>query len=204
MCVRFFIDTHSDELDEIVEKARATKTGIKLSHLWGPVKDGEIRPTDIAPVIAPAPSGKPKIFAMKWGYSVPGKTTILFNARSETAAIRPTFKEDWLHHRCIVPASYYYEWEHLTDEKGRKKSGSRYLIQPKGQDITYLCGLYRVEDGYPYFIILTREPGEEISFIHNRMPLILPKEKIEEWTDPNSDPQRIIRCALTLMVADRG
>ena len=203
MCCRYVIDRTNEELEDIIATALSTKTAEKFMLAVNPMKtEGEIKPTDVAPVIAPAPSGRPSVFAMKWGYTVPGKTTLLINARSETAKTKPTFSEDWARHRCIIPASYYYEWEHLTDPMGRTKTGKKYLIQPKGYTVTWLCGLYRIENGYPYFVILTREPDENIRFIHDRMPLILPKERIAEWTDPNSDPDLIARYALTEMEAE--
>ena len=205
MCVRYVLDRTNEELNEIIGTALTTKTAEKFMLLVNPMKrEGEIRPTDVAPVIAPSPSGKPSIFAMKWGFTIPGKTSLLLNARSETAKTKPTFKDEWAKHRCIIPASYYYEWEHLTDPAGRTKTRDRYLIQPKGSGITWLCGLYRIEEGLPYFVILTREPGENIRFIHDRMPLILPKDKIAEWTNPNSDPEKIKEYALTDMIADKG
>ena len=200
MCMRYFIDRTAKELDEVVTKALATKTYLSFSRISHPlVTDGEIKPTNVVPVIAPSPSGVPNVYAMQWGFEVPGKIYPIFNARSETARIRPTFK-----HRCIIPASYYFEWEHLTDEKGRKKTGNKYLIQPKDYSITWLCGLYRIEEGRPYFVILTREPDETTSAIHNRMPVILPTEHITEWTDPNENPERVIRYSLTSMVAERA
>jgi len=205
MCMRYFIDRTAKELDEVVTKSLATKTSLSFSRISHPlVTDGEIKPTNVVPVIAPSPSGVPNVYAMQWGFEVPGKIYPIFNARSETARIRPTFKEGWEKHRCIIPASYYFEWEHLTDEKGRKKTGNKYLIQPKDYSITWLCGLYRIEEGRPYFVILTREPDETTSAIHNRMPVILPTEHITEWTDPNENPERVIRYSLTSMVAERA
>lgn len=53
---------------------------------------------------------------MKWGFS--GRT-LLMNARSETASVKATFKEAWLSHLCIVPASWYYEWEHIIGNDGK-------------------------------------------------------------------------------------
>ncbi len=205
MCMRYYIDRTAKELDEVVTKALATKTYLSFSRISYPlVTDGEIKPTNVVPVIAPSPKGVPQVYAMKWGFDVPGKILPIFNARSETARIRPTFKEGWERHRCIVPASYYFEWEHLTDEKGRKKTGNKYLIQPEDYSVTWLCGLYRIEDGLPYFVILTREPDETTAGIHNRMPVILPTEHIAEWTDPNENPERVIRYSLTRMVAERA
>lgn len=54
------------------------------------------------------------------------------------------------------------------------------VLQPKGSPVTWLCGLYRIEEGLPCYVILTREPSEEIRFIHDRMPLMLPDQCIDE------------------------
>ncbi|MBR5179234.1 MAG: SOS response-associated peptidase family protein [Lachnospiraceae bacterium] len=205
MCCRYCLDKTSDELEDIIATALSSKTADKFTRICQPmVTNGEIKPTNVAPVIAPAPSGRPAVFAMKWGYNMPGKANPILNARVETAKIRPTFKEDWEKHRCIIPASYYYEWEHLTDPAGRTKTGSKFLIQPKGASVTWLCGLYRIEDGLPYFVVLTREPSDSVSQIHNRMPMILPKEKIAEWTNPEGMPDRLIDYALTEMVVEKA
>ena len=75
---------------------------------------------------------------------------------------------------------------------------------PAGDTVTWLCGLYRVENGYPAFVILTREPSTQISRIHDRMPLILPADKIDEWITPSSDPDKILPYALTDMIMEKG
>ena len=69
--------------------------------------------------------------------------------------------------------------------------------------MTWLCGLYRIEDGLPVFVILTREPGEEIRFIHDRMPLIMPGEFVDEWIRPDAKPERLVDEALTDMVFEK-
>ena len=55
-----------------------------------------------------------------------------------------------------------------------------------------MAGLYRIEEikgiKVPVFTILTREPIEEIRFIHDRMPVILPKDSIREWVNPTIKP----------------
>ena len=162
---------------------------------------GEMRPTDVVPVISPNRSGIRAVFPMKWGYS--GKT-LLMNARTETAASKPTFKDDWLKHRCIVPASWYYEWEHRLGNDGKKHTGEKYMIQLQDSTMTWLCGLYRIEEGLPHFVILTREPGEGIRFIHDRMPLILPERLINEWIRPDVKPENLLGEALTEMVFEKA
>lgn len=69
--------------------------------------------------------------------------------------------------------------------------------------MTWLCGLYRIEDGLPVFVILTREPGEEIRFIHDRMPLIMPGDYVDEWIRPDAKPEELVQAAMTEMVFEK-
>ena len=78
------------------------------------------------------------------------------------------------------------------------------MIQPKDSTMTWLCGLYRIEEGLPMFVVLTREPGEDIRFIHNRMPLIMPGELVSEWIRPDVKPEELLPYTLTDMVAEKA
>lgn len=200
MCCRYYSE-ESPELRVIVEEMNRSPL-VRKWHNTCAVKDyGEMRPTDVVPVIAPNRSGNRAVFPMKWGYT--GKT-LLMNARTETAAEKPTFKEDWQKHRCIVPASWYYEREHRLGNDGKKHTGDKYAIQPAGSTMTWLCGLYHIEEGMPYFVILTREPGEEIRFIHDRMPLIMPQKLVNEWIRPDVKPEDLLPYSLTEMVFEKA
>ena len=151
------------------------------------------------PVIALNRAGKKTVFPMKWGFSIPKTGTgsrLLINARVETAAQKSAFREAWAAHRCIVPASWYFEWEH--DDAG-KATKTKYAIRPQRQSLTWLCGLYRLEQGLPVFVILTREPSEDIRFIHDRMPLMLPREQVDAWISPREKPESILPFAQTRM-----
>lgn len=56
--------------------------------------------------------------------------------------------------------------------------------------------IYRLENGAPVFTILTREPAAAISFIHNRMPVILPKEAAGDWLNIRYDAGDVLADAL--------
>ncbi|MCR5032244.1 MAG: SOS response-associated peptidase, partial [Lachnospiraceae bacterium] len=103
-------------------------------------------------------------------------------------------------HRCIVPASYYFEWEHIKINEDKTKTGRKFMFQPKGSTTTWLCGIYRMENSLPVFAVLTREPSEELSHFHDRMPLILPEEMIDNWISPQAVPEDLMKYALTDMV----
>ena len=204
MCGRYFID-RSAELKTVINEM---KTSV-LVKLWEKtstiVTEGEIRPTDVVPVIALNRRGESSVFPMKWGYTNPHKGgKLLLNARSETAYQKPTFKYDRLNHRCIIPASYYFEWNHFQNDDGTTQIGDRYMIQPKGEEITWLCGLYHLEENFPTFVVLTREPGADISEIHNRMPLILPSALIDDWIRPGISPDALLDNALIEMIIEKG
>ncbi len=87
---------------------------------------------------------------------------------------------------------------------GKTKTGDKYAIQPHGSSMTWLCGLYRFENDMPFFVILTREPGEQIRFIHDRMPLILPEHMVNSWIDPDADPEELVKEAVTDVVAEKA
>jgi len=190
----------------------ARKTQLAERFIWSGNKlltSGEIRPTNVVPVIASNREGKGTVFPMKWGFTIrrgdahTGSSTLIVNARSETAAEKPTFRESWQQHRCIVPASWYFEWKHFKNAEGKTKTGDKFAIQPAGAAAAWLCGLYRIEDKFPVFAILTREPAGGVREIHDRMPLMLPKEAIRDWIDPKNDPEKLLCYAQTEMVLER-
>lgn len=178
MCSRYRLaDANPPEelLELIADLERRGKSGFKL---------GEIRPTDAAPVIANNRAGEPTPFVMRWGFTCNGAPVI--NARSETAVSKPLFRESMARRRCLIPASYYFEWEKRTTGKVKYAIGAGNLV--------YLAGLYRLEDSGPVFTILTRAPAEQIAFIHNRMPVILPRSVHREWLN-GEPPDAILRAA---------
>ncbi len=207
MCTRYCMEKGSTLLAPIINTALrsplARRFQIDLSKPM--VTEGEIYPTDVAPVIAPDKNGKRAIFPMKWGFTVniEGRAKPVVNARIETAHSKALFKDAWTRHRCIIPASWYIEWEHFKDDKGKITTGDKYIIQPNGDVITWMCGLYRIEDGLPVFTILTKEPPSSLIKIHDRMPMILSEDKIDAWIDPSSDPASFIPLALTDMYTEK-
>jgi len=210
MCSRYFVDM-SPELRPIIEQARGTSLASRMVHDLGRpvIAQGEVRPTDIAPVIASNRMGQPSVFPMIWGFFSSDidntrRSQPLFNARSETASQKRTFRECWFRRRCIIPCSWYFEWEHLKRADGSSKAGDKYIIQPSGTTVTYLAGLYRMEGNYPHFTILTREPSEGLLKLHDRMPVILPAGLISDWIRPDGSPDGVICHALTDMIVEKA
>ena len=206
MCCRYCIEKDLPEWQTITQLVLHSPLTARFvdTHARPLITSGEVRPTDIVPVIAPNPKGIRSVFPMQWGFMDQNQKRTLFNARVETAGRKPTFRKAWLSHRCIIPASYYFEWEHLKSPDGKMKTGCKYAIQPTGDTATWLCGLYRIEDGYPVFVILTREPSAPLSRIHDRMPLMLPEEKIDDWINPCATPEELLSYALTDVMIEKA
>lgn len=204
MCTRFYVLPTVDEIKEVVEEVQRSMLARRFLEAGSPVMtSGEIRPTNVVSVLASNREGKASVFPMRWGFHLPGNALVV-NARSESAGEKPTFREAWRSHRCVIPASWYYEWEHFKTPSGKSKTGDKYAIQPKGADTTWLCGLYRIEDGFPVFAVLTREPSEELRKIHDRMPLMLPKEAVADWIRPDADPDELLHRALTDVMIEKA
>ena len=184
MCGRYFMDEDDIELREIIAEVnrRLPNATVRAS--------GEVRPADVAPVLAPDRRRRPSAFAMGWGYALPDGRRVI-NARSETAAEKPLFREGMAGRRCVVPASRYFEWE--------RRSGARtkYAMGDAAGGLIYMAGLYRMEAGGPTFTILTRESAPNIAFIHDRMPVLLPKALVPAWLDPSADARPLLDGALT-------
>lgn len=192
MCCRYLLE-ESPELRPIIEEMNRSPLAGDIFPRTSLRNAGEIRPADIAPVIARSRKGYNLAVPMKWGFS--GKSLVI-NARSETAAVRPMFRNLWETRRCAVPASCYFEWEHRLTPEGKKVTGEKYRLQSESS-LTWLCGLFRMEEGVPCFVILTRDAGENIRFIHDRMPLILPANAAREWLLPDTDPAVLLPLAQT-------
>ena len=206
MCCRCHMEDYDPELAPILGIAIKSPmiTRIQKVRPTPLVQSGEVFPTNLVAAVASDRQKIAAVFPMIWGFSVPGRSAPIINARVETAAEKPTFREAWKEHRCAVPVSWYYEWQHLPTPDGRSTVKTKYAIQPREPGATWLCGLYRLEDSIPVFVILTREPGESIAHIHDRMPLILPKQAIRDWVNPTVKPADILPYAIVDMVAEKA
>ena len=192
VCGRYYIaeDDLSDELSRMIDELNRKKTpeGLKTS--------GEIFPSDIVPVLANSRKQDVQPFAMRWGYAFPNGRPII-NARAETAAQKPMFKDGMRQRRCVIPASHYFEWER------RGAARTKYAIRPAHADTLYLAGIYHLEnhDGVivPAFAILTRDAAPGIAFIHPRMPVLLPPDATADWLNPGYNAEEVVAAALTEM-----
>jgi len=166
MCGRYWIEPGEGELSQLIRDMQRFSAEVKTA--------GEICPGDKVPVICKSRSGDIRGFAMEWGYKA-GDKGMIINARSESASQRPMFAESMVSRRCLLPMSAYFEWEHTGREK------RKFRITPQCGGIACLTGLYRHEADGAHFVVLTQPAQNDILFIHDRMPLIVPYSRGAEW-----------------------
>ncbi|MEX1207645.1 MAG: SOS response-associated peptidase [Acidimicrobiia bacterium] len=147
--------------------------------------------------------GKFRWGLIPWYSDSPKVASKHINARAETVASKPAFKDSFARRRCIVPADGFYEWERL--EAGGKLP--HYIHSSDGSPLA-LAGLWASwRDGEGVRLtsctIVTTEPNELVGKIHNRMPVVLPGDAWEAWLDPAFADQSRLRGLLVASPADR-
>lgn len=100
----------------------------------------------------------------------------LINARLETAAVKPTFREAFRKRRCAVPADGFYEWK----MEGKRKQPYRFRFPGRG--LFLFAGLFETEPELS-FTILTKEANSSVAPVHARMPVILARGTFCSWLD---------------------
>lgn len=183
MCGRYTIYTDEDERElleilRIIEEKGKGKAGIDF-------KTGEIFPSDRVPLLIRGNNSGMNIILSNWGFKV--KSGNIINARRETAAEKNLFRGSLIKQRCAVPSTGFFEWD---------KNKRKFLFNLPDTKMLYMAGLWRNLDDLSEFVIITADANDSVSPVHNRMPLILPREKIESWLYDDSDAMSLTRFAL--------
>ena len=132
--------------------------------------------------------GERQIVQCTWGFvpswaKDPSIGNKMINARSETVSEKPAFRSVFKKHRCLVMADGFYGWK----TEGKRKFPM--YIRLKSKEPFGFAGLYNVwkaPDGNQLCTctIITTEANEAVKQIHDRMPVILPRDKEDIWVDP--------------------
>jgi putative SOS response-associated peptidase YedK len=178
------------------------KTGAQeIAHAFSAVESGQhlalnfnISPTSDVFVLRTVESAV-QIDVMSWGL-VPvwakdvSRAASLINARSESVAEKPSFRNLISRHRCVLPMNAYYEWKPMKVAGKAMKQPFAFL---PGQASEYdheshfavasLWSTWRDGDGNVLntCVALTTEANERVSQVHNRMPVLLTKEGVAQW-----------------------
>jgi putative SOS response-associated peptidase YedK len=146
-----------------------------------------IAPTDTIDVVNPAGDGANRLVPMRWGL-VPWwwKKTIkevpaTFNARADTVVDKPMFRDAFRRHRCIIPASGYYEWLKVAD--GRQP----YYISAADGGVLSIAGLWdrwtnpKTGEAVISCTMVITDANALVRPIHDRMPVLLQPADFGTW-----------------------
>jgi len=113
----------------------------------------------------------------------------LINARGETIAEKPSFRGGFKYKRCLIPSDGFYEWK---TQPGQKTKIPHFIFMKDRQPFAFagLWDEWQSPDGGSIrtCTIITTEPNELMSTLHNRMPVILDPKDYEAWLDPAPQP----------------
>lgn len=215
MCGRYSLATPADTLAK----------HFRLSHVPPVSPRYNIAPSQpIAIVRMHAPRHELEWAPVRWGLipswaKYPAIGNKMINARAETVAEKPAFREAFARSRCLVPADGYYEWQR-EGRMGQRKQPF-YIRLRDGRPFAF-AGLWErwVEPDGTFVescAILTTEPNETLTDIHDRMPVILAQADYDQWLDPAVRQAQLLQpllrpypsedmtaCAVSLRVNDPG
>ncbi len=173
-------------------------------HNWKPwINRYNVGPTMPVPMVY-MPHGELVGDIARWGliptwWKKEAPPTMTFNARSEEAASKPTWRHSMRLARCLMPAKGWYEWnenEPITTNAGRK-GHPPYYFHSSGSDVVAIAGLWslwRAADGSQALscALLTKEAAAgNIVQVHHRMPVVLDPSQFEAWLSPETSAVKV-------------
>jgi len=179
MCGRFTLF----EADKILSKEFGVSGVPPLSPRYN------IAPSQpIAAVRTPHTGAGRELALLRWGLipswsKDPAIGNRLINARAETVQEKPSFRNAFRRHRCLIPTNGFYEWQ--RQERGKQP----YFVRMRDERIFAFAGLWdrweSPDDGViATCAILTTAANAVLAAIHGRMPVILPQAEYARWLDP--------------------
>ena len=189
MCGRF---TQLYSWPELVALYRLTMPPVNLQPSYN------ICPTDPVDVLLPQESGGLDFVRMRWGlvpywWSKPLKQVpATFNARSDTVATKPMFRDAFKRRRCVIPMSGFYEWRQMADGK------QPFFISGTDAPVLSVAGLWdnwknrETGETIRSCTMIVSEANPFMSEIHDRMPVFLGQETLHPWLEGNADTETLL------------
>jgi len=179
-------------MDVIIRDFRINKASIEI------VSSYNIAPSQDVLIISADENGERQLETCKWGFlpfwaKDPTMAHKMINARSETIATKPAFRDAFKKHRCLVIADGFYEWQ-----KKDKSKVPFYVHQKSGKPFGF-AGLFshwspeKEAEGICTCTIITTDANKLLMPIHDRMPVIVPKDKEDLWLDPTTQEQEALK-----------
>ena len=185
MCGRYSVGVSPAEFEEVFE---APVSGHVTLPRWN------VAPTQNAPVVVIDRSSGRAVRSLRWGlvpsWAGDSDGARRINARAESVASRPAFREAFERRRCLIPADGFYEWV----RRGAQKRP--YWIHHHKGGLLGFAGLWerwqpRAGEPLETFTILTTAPNVVVAPLHDRMPVVLDPEAWTAWLDPATALDRV-------------
>ncbi len=138
--------------------------------------------------------GRRHLDLLRWGLippwtKDPKQGPLLINARADTVAEKPAFRHALKLRRCLVPADGFYEWAPPTEGAPKTAKKQPWWFRMKDERPFALAGLWELwtpPEGKPVasFTLITTDANDVVARVHDRMPVILPREAWSRWLDP--------------------
>ena len=157
-------------------------------------KLGDIYPTNAAPILISDSSGIGAELSV-WGFPKYKGSGVIINARAETAAEKTTFRDSLISRRCAVPSTGFYEWD---------KDKVKHLFRLPENETLYMAGIFKEYEKTLRFVILTTAANSSMKDIHSRMPVILPRDKIQMWTRDTDAAMLYLRTEMPNLIDKTG
>lgn len=185
MCGRYYVDDDTaKEIEKLVRQAdeklrRASAAAISR------IGSTDIHPSEEAPVLLAEDGGLACVW-LRWGFPMQQgqKKGLVFNARCESAAEKPFFRDGIRHRRIAVPATAFYEWD---------KSKTKYTFREQGRKALFMAGCCRHYSDGEHFVILTTDANSSMQPVHDRMPLLLEEAEVRDWVLDSGRTDSLLR-----------
>jgi putative SOS response-associated peptidase YedK len=186
MCGRFALSIDQDALMRFIRLLNPVQLPLRFN----------IAPTQTILITVQTPDGRAGRDA-RWGLippfmraKPPGRP--LINARAESVFDKPSFRGPAERHRCLIPASGFYEWEKTTRQA--------WLFRPAGGELLAFAGIWQPGDPATEVpdsaSILTTAANATLRPVHHRMPVILAPEHWDAWLDPTGHDRAVLEPLL--------
>ncbi|MCB2228183.1 MAG: SOS response-associated peptidase [Desulfarculaceae bacterium] len=185
MCGRF---QQSSDLAALQDRFAFSSEGLAYRPRWN------LAPGQDALVVRLGEEGRSGSL-LRWGLvpawaKEPSTGYKMINARAEGIAAKPAFRGPFKRSRCLIPADAFYEW---AKSKGGKQPYRLGLIDDEPFALAGLWDRWQGPEGpeLESFTIITTEANALVEAIHDRMPVMLPREAEAAWLDPASGPEKL-------------
>jgi putative SOS response-associated peptidase YedK len=164
-----------------------------------------IAPTQPVPIVRQDHNGRRAMVLVRWGLipawsKGPDSRFSMINARVETVAQKPAYRNAFRYRRCLVPADGFYEWRNVGGKK------QPFVLRPSDGRPLALAGLWehwQDKDGNELesCTILVGEANAQVRVVHERMPVVIDPTAFDLWLDIHSQKPQPLE---TLLAAQRA